>query len=90
MIYNLKAGDLATVKQAGDWPAWGSTIHAVTARLPGLKAWDLWIPRGSIMTIIKITTPSVKGLQTIATVLHDGQILEVFLSDIEIMDSVTQ
>lgn len=90
MSDNLQPGDLAIIKQDDDWPAWGSTTHAVTARQPGLKAWDLWIPRGSIMTIIKITKPSIHGLQTIATVLHDGQILEVFLSDIERMDSVTQ
>jgi len=86
MIYNFKAGDLATIKQAGDRHVWGNTADAVTARHPGSKVWDLWIPRFSIMTIIKIMTPPVQGLQTIATVLHNGQMLEVFASDLQSLD----
>ena len=92
MSDNFCPGDLVTVKQDVDRcrGSWGSTEQALNARRPGLRIWDLWIPRSSIMTIIKITTPTVSGIQTLATVLHDGQTLEVFASELQRLDGTAR
>ena len=88
MNTELCPGDLVTPKQNVDScrGSWGSTDQALNARRPGLRIWDLWIPRSSIMTIIKITTPTVSSVSTLATVLHDGQTLEVFASELQRLD----
>ena len=87
MIYDLEVGDLVTAKLSAN--ARGTRISgSINVRRPVEKSWDLWLPRHSIMTIIKITIPSFHGIQTIATVLHDGELFEVFLDDVELLNGV--
>lgn len=76
-------GDLVTTLDRGRDPA-----TAMIARRPGSWAWDLWLPRSSIMTIIGIAPSSTYGIPEIVTVLRDGQMLEVFTNDLKRLDGV--
>lgn len=81
MSNEFRPGDLVTTLNRGD-----DRLHAdeavMIARRPGSWAWDLWLPRSSIMTVIGIAPSSFHGAQDIATVLRDGQMLEVFTNDL--------
>lgn len=83
MNTELCPGDLVT-------PACRSLLttsaEAIIARRPGSWAWDLWLPRSSIMTIIGIAPSSMHGMPEIVTVLRDGEMLEVFLADVQRVD----
>ena len=48
--------------------------------------WTLRLPRSSIMTVVAAPTRDAQREEDIVTVLHDGQMVEVFLSDIGPMD----
>lgn len=80
MSNEFRPGDLVTTLNRGGGLHGDDAV--MIARRPGSSAWDLWLPRSSIMTIIGIAPSSFHGAQDIATVLRDGQMLEVFINDL--------
>lgn len=82
MNTELCPGDLVTTLDRG-----GSDDAVMIARRPGSWAWDLWLPRSSIMTIIGIAPSSIHGVAEIVTVLRTVQALEVFTNDLKRLDS---
>lgn len=95
MIYNLEVGDLVTGSppcQRGLHDAMGTaTLSATPKSTPYLL---LRLPRSSIMTVVEPPSQSATSTwppQTArVTVLLDGQLFDVFLNDVERVESVQQ
>lgn len=79
MSYNLEAGDLVTVRPF-ETLAWTPTIPA---RRTGTTNWTLRLPSSSIMTVAETPTVLPWSQMSYVTVLLDGQLLEVFLHNVE-------
>jgi len=89
MSDNLQPGDLVTAKQSRNL----ESVDSMVARRQGTWEWNLWIPRSSIMTIIKMPPPApwwTPSHHLVVTVLHDGTLLEVPLINVERLSGVEQ
>jgi len=64
----------------------GTSFINIIARPAGSAYWTLRLPRSSIMTVVAAPTHDARWEECVVTVLHAGQMVEVFLSDIEPMD----
>jgi len=64
----------------------GASFISIIARPAGTAYWTLRLPRSSIMTVVAVPRRDAQHEEYVATVLHDGQMVEVFLSDLQPMD----
>lgn len=65
----------------------GTSFINIIARPVCTNYWTLRLPRSSIMTVVAAPRPDAQREECVVTVLHDGQMVEVFLSDIKPMDN---
>lgn len=84
MTVDLDLGDLVTGSEAVAPLSIGGSM---LARQAGTLYWTLRVPRCSIMTVVDVSTDVRRG---VVTVLHDGQLIELFSSSIQRMKSVEQ
>ena len=85
MSDSFQPGDLVTAKQHRHLESADSMI----ARRPGSREWNLWIPRSSILMIVKMPPPPswwTPSHHLVVTVLLDGQMFEVPLINVERLD----
>lgn len=84
MTVELRLGDLVTGSEAVAPLSIGGSM---LARQAGTLYWTLRSPRCSIMTVVDTSTDVQLG---VVTVLHDGQLIELFYSNIQRLKSVEQ
>lgn len=91
MIYNLEVGDLVTGSPLPAPAGESATLSATPKFTPYLL---LRLPRSSIMTVVEPPSQAATSTwppQTArVTVLLDGQLFDVFLNDVERVESVQQ
>lgn len=88
MNVELHPGDLVT---GGPRDHLHLTLHGtMLARKAGTTYWTMRIPRCSIMLVVETHSPSVDGINGVATVLYDGQLVDLFISNIQRLDGTEQ
>jgi len=88
MSYSFQPGDLVTGTPLKDGV--GDNFTQIPARHKGADYWTLRLSRSSIMIVIETPTVLPWSQRSYVTVLHDGQLVEVILADVQRMDGETQ
>lgn len=73
-----------------DLIAEANSLVSLMARPAGTVYWTLRVPRCSIMTVVEAEAYAKAHGGRVVTALHDGQLIEVFLSDIKLLDVTEQ